>query len=101
MAGRPSKTPYSPFTGLTLSQWQASEPLVKWAKSDAMFNQVVNVMMNGFHGVDEKLFPGYKFAVEQLLALRIAPMPPRPQPQPTYSEPPEGMGPLPDEDVEA
>lgn len=101
MAGRKPKTQPSPYNGLTLDQWQISEPFVAWARRDEMFGHVLAVVTNGIFAIPHEDFKGYRMALNQLLALRIPASPPRPQPQPTYSEPPEGMGPLTDEDVEA
>lgn len=97
MRGRKPNIPHSPYNGLTLDQWQASEPYVAWARSDVMFSNVLAVVTNGVHAIPAEDFKGYRLALNQLLSLRIAVTPARPQPRNDYSEPPEGMGSLPDE----
>lgn len=95
--GRKPSIPHSPFNGLTLDQWQASEPFVAWARGDAMFSNVLAVVSNGLFAIPAEDFKGYRMALSQLLALRTAATTPKPQPRNDYSEPPEGLGALPDE----
>jgi hypothetical protein len=100
MAGRRPKTALSPFNSITLELWQQSDPYVKWARSDPMFSNVLAVMQNGMLALTAEQFTGYRMAVNQLLSLRI-PMTEAKRGVPVdYSEPPEGFGSLPDEQVE-
>lgn len=91
MAGRKPKVPPSPFNGLTLDRWQESDPFVSWAKSDKMFGHVLAVIQNGMMAVKAQDFDGYRQAMANLLALRVAAVRPTQTPTPTYSEPLEEM----------
>lgn len=90
MAGRKRKD-FSPFQGTTIEQWQASEPLVAWARSSPEFGQVLAVVNNGMFAIAPELFAGYRAAMNQLLALRLRPTEPKQAPPANYSEPLEGM----------
>lgn len=87
MAGRKPKHQPSPFNGITLDQWQQSEPYVAWARNDPMFGMVLAVVQNGMLAVPPDQFSGYRAALNLLLSLRIAPRIPPRAPAPTYREP--------------
>lgn len=87
MAGRKPKVPPSPFNGITIEQWQNSDPYVQWARTDPMFSLVMAVVQNGMLAVPPDQFAGYRAALMQLMAMRVSKVIPQRTPNPTYSEP--------------
>lgn len=87
MAGRKPKIPPSPFNGITIEQWQQSDPYVAWARNDEMFGRVLSVVQNGMLAVPPDQFAGYRAAFNQLLAMRMYSPRPHKTPVPTYDEP--------------
>lgn len=84
---RPRKKTLTPFSGMTLDQWQSTEALVAWARQNEMFNHLVAVLQNGLYAIHPSAFEGYRIALSTLLAMRTAKIEPRPMPAPDYSEP--------------